>query len=268
VIAEPVPLLSQVSPAVSVEVSNVVMRALDRDPDKRFPSCAAFADALEAAAALQDKVAMPRDLAAYVNEVMGPEIAQQRDAVRAWLAHGDPAGADVPSGPGTMSSVSAAAMSIPGFGESRSNVSNTPPPPLPPAPQRSRGPALLGGLLLLALLGAGGFLLARSASSGRADRAAAQGPEPAAAPVAVSPPVVATPEPVASAPAASAAASGSAGPADVAPGAASAVPTSTSGHRGAPAAGPAAPRGGATGGAARGRKKKPSEDVDLRNPYR
>src|SRR4026208_403070 len=107
VITEPVPLLFQVAPQVSKEVSGVVMRSLDRDRDKRFPSCAAFADALEAAAALKDKVATPRELAAYVNEVMGQEIAQQRENVRTWLAHSEPTGAtpgELP--PGTIPSSS------------------------------------------------------------------------------------------------------------------------------------------------------------------
>ena len=45
VIAEPVPLLFQIAPQVSKEVSGIVMRALDRDVNKRFPTCAAFADA-------------------------------------------------------------------------------------------------------------------------------------------------------------------------------------------------------------------------------
>jgi serine/threonine-protein kinase len=261
VIAEPVPELSQIAPAVSAEVSSVVMRALDRDPDKRFASCAAFADALEAAAAQQDKVATPRDLAAYVNEVMGPEIAQQRDAVRAWLAHGDPAGADLPSGPGTMSSVSAAAMSIPGFGESRSSLSHTP-PPLPPAPQRSRGPAIVGGVLLLALVGAGGFLLARSATSGSVPKPAAHAPD-AAPPPPVQAPAIAAPEP---APAAAPSAPASSAPAEVAVApSASAAPAA---RRPGPAAVPGGARSGTSSAGARSRKKKPTDDVDLRNPYR
>jgi len=167
VITEPVPLLFQIAPLVSKEVSGVVMRALDRDPDKRFPSCAAFADALEAAGALKDKVASPRELAAYVNEVMGQEIAQQRDNVRTWLAHSEPTGAaamDLPSGVLPSSSVSAAAMSIPGFVEaSRSGLSGSLSAVQQPTP--SRTPLVLGALLLVGLLGVGGFMLTRSTRS-------------------------------------------------------------------------------------------------------
>jgi len=252
VIAEPVPLLFQVAPQVSKEVSGVVMRALDRDANKRFPSCAAFADALEAAAALKDKVATPRELAAYVQEVMGQEIAQQRDNVRTWLAHSEPTGAaagELPSGVIPSSSVSAAAISIPGFVEaSRSGLSGSLSTAQPPP--RSRVPLVLGGLLLIALLGAGGFMLTRSARSGveaTATPSGEQKPTPAAAPPS------AAVEPPAPAPAATSAV---ALPPPTPASALGVVPEVRAVGRGSL---PPAPRP---------RKKKSSDDVDLRNPYR
>ncbi|HYJ10011.1 MAG TPA: serine/threonine-protein kinase, partial [Polyangiaceae bacterium] len=184
VITEPVPLLFQVAPLVSKEVSGVVMRSLERDREKRFPSCAAFADALEAAAALKDKVASPRELAAYVNEVMGQEIAQQRDNVRSWLAQSEPTGAaasDLPPGAIPSSSVSAAAISIPRSPEgSQSGASGSGSLSTVQQPARSRTPLVLGALLLVGLLGAGGFMVTRSARS----TGAASGPhgEPNPAP--------------------------------------------------------------------------------------
>jgi eukaryotic-like serine/threonine-protein kinase len=256
VITEPVPLLFQIAPQVSKEVSGVVMRALDRDRDKRFATCAAFADALEAAAALKDKVASPRELAAYVNEVIGQEIAQQRDNVRTWLAHSEPTGsapAELPSGIIPSSSVSAAAISIPGLVEaSRSGLSGS--LSTVPAPQRSRVPLLLGGVLLVGLLGVGGFILMRSARSG-----SAVGPAPAAhgspegaavAPSSVAPAAAPAPEPVAPAPSAAVPAP-------------SAVVTPAPGPTAAPVKG-----GGITAPQVRPRKKKSADDVDLRNPYR
>jgi serine/threonine-protein kinase len=251
VIAEPVPLLHQIAPQVSKEVSAVVMRALDRDRDKRFASCAAFADALEGAAEAGDKVASPRELAAYVNEVLGPEIAQQRDNVRAWLAHSEPMGtapAELPSGIMPSSSVSAAAISIPGSLEaSRSGVTGSLSAVQPPP--RSRLPLVLAGLLLVALLGTGGFMLTRSArSSSGAPVPAATGhaelptpPAPAASAAPSEPPTAAT---VARTPAS----------------ALSVVPP-------APVVSP--PRGQNVGAApVRPKKKKSADDVDLRNPYR
>lgn len=254
VIAEPVPLLFQVTPQVSKEVSGVVMRALERDRDKRYPTCAAFADALEAAAALKDKVATPRELAAYVNEVMGQEIAQQRDNVRAWLAHSEPTGSavpDLPSGIIPSSSVSAAAFSIPGYLEaSRSGVTGS--LSTVQQPKRSRVPLVLGGLLLFGLLGAGGFMLTRSA---RSVGAAAPQPPVEQKPAVAAPSVA--PTPVAEAtPSAAPAPSASPLPPAVATGAAQVAPRAGTVGAGAAAVAP------------RPKKKKSSDDVDLRNPYR
>ena len=252
VITEPVPLLFQIAPQVSKEVSGVVMRSLDRDPDKRFMTCAAFGDALEAAAALKDKVASPRELAAYVNEVMGQEIAQQRDNVRTWLAHSEPTGAaamELPSGVIPSSSVSAAAMSIPGFVEaSRSGLSGS--LSTVQQPTRSRAPLVLGALLLVGLLGAGGFMLTRSARSVGAAQNPGAEPKPAAAPT----PTPTAPDAAAAASAAAAAATSALPP-----------PTPASALGIAPAPAGARGRGPLP---VRGKKKKSSDDVDLRNPYR
>jgi eukaryotic-like serine/threonine-protein kinase len=250
VIAEPVPLLFQIAPQVSKEVSGIVMRALDRDVNKRFPTCAAFADALEAAAALKDKVATPRELAAYVAEVMGQEIAQQRDNVRAWLAHSEPTGAsaaELPSGVIPSSSVSAAAISIPGFVEaSRSGLSGS--LSTVQQPKRSRVPLVLGALLLIGLLGAGGFMLTRSARSvpETANPPGEPKPTQAAAPASVAEPAPAPP----------AATSAAALP----------PPTPASALGVVPAPGTVGRQTGPLH--QRPKKKKSSDDVDLRNPYR
>jgi serine/threonine protein kinase len=250
VIAEPVPLLFQIAPQVSKEVSAIVMRALDRDVNKRFMTCAAFADALEAAAALKDKVATPRELAAYVAEVMGQEIAQQRDNVRTWLAHSEPTGAaatELPSGIIPSSSVSAAAISIPGFVEaSRSGLSAS--LSAVQQPKRSRAPLVLGALLLIGLLGAGGFMLTRSARSGGTAAGTPTGEKPAAA---VAPPS-ATAEP-APTPAVTTA---------------QALPPPTPASALGIAPDPRTVGRGSAPPPPRVKRKKPGDDVDLRNPYR
>jgi eukaryotic-like serine/threonine-protein kinase len=252
VITEPVPVLWQIAPQVSKEVSAVVMRALDRDCDKRFANCAAFADALEAAAADNDKVATPRELAAYVNEVMGQEISQQRDNVRAWLAHSEPTGTshpELPPGVLPSSSVSAAAMSIPGFVEASQSGASRSLSTLQ-QPKRSRAPLVLGALLLAGLLGVGGFMLTRSAREIGAASGAAT--ETVAPPVPAAPSAAVPTEEPASAPSA----------------AALPPPTPASALGIAPASPAGAGRGGVAPLQQRPRKKKPSDDVDLRNPYR
>jgi eukaryotic-like serine/threonine-protein kinase len=250
VMTEPVPLLFQIAPQVSKEVSGIVMRALDRDVNKRFLSCAAFADALEAAAALKDKVATPRELAAYVAEVMGQEIAQQRDNVRTWLAHSEPTGAaaELPSGVIPSSSVSAAAISIPGSIEaSRSGLSAS--LSTVQQPKRSRVPLMLGALLLVGLLGTGGFMLTRSARSGGSIVVAPPGEQKPAAAVAPAS-VAAEPAPV------PAATTAQALPPPTPASALGIVPDPRAVGRGTATPPP------------RVRKKKPGDDVDLRNPYR
>jgi serine/threonine-protein kinase len=198
---EPVPPLRQLVPEVSSELSAVVARALERDRNKRFASCAEFTDALEAAAVTRDGIASSRELAAYVNQVMGQEIEQQRDAVRAWLARSEPSDAASsslpPPGP-VSSSVSSAAMSLPGDERSRSLTQPTLTAPL--AAKRSRAPLVLGVLLLMGLVGVGGFVIARStqstplplASPVAEPNAAVEASAAAAAPSSAAPPLSAT----------------------------------------------------------------------------
>ena len=197
VMTEVVTPLTTIVPTLSTALSSVVLRALDRQPDQRFASCAQFADALEAAATGKESIATPRELAAYVSEVLGDEVLAQREAVRAWIARSEPSqiGADKPASPST--SVSAAAMSLPGLDAAQgTHTQNTVP--------KGRSPVRLFVLvtLLLLLVGGGSFLFARETSPDNrlpvvTPAPVAAAPVPSAAPVAL-PPVE---SPVASAPA-------------------------------------------------------------------
>ncbi|HEV8248081.1 MAG TPA: hypothetical protein VGP93_20040, partial [Polyangiaceae bacterium] len=227
---------------------------LERDPEKRFATCAQFADALEAAATQRDGIAMSRELAAYVREVMGQEIEQQRDAVRAWLARSEPSqasGHEIPSAAVPSSSVSAAAMFIPGDERSKNLTQPTLSTML--TQPRSRAPLVIGTLLLLALVGAGGFLVARTAHQG-------SGPAPAIAPA--SSPTLPAATPTAK-PSAAASSSAEPGTLAVSPEALS-LETNTPVAR--QRAAPAAP-GSARQPAPRPKKPKP-DGLDISNPYR
>lgn len=57
---------------------------------RRFPTAAAFADALERAARETDAVATHKDVAAYLDEILGVDIVNQRETVRSWIARGEP----------------------------------------------------------------------------------------------------------------------------------------------------------------------------------
>jgi len=243
VMSEPVPPLRTIVPEISAELEAVIARSLDRDRDKRYASCAQFADALEAAAIGRDGIASSRDLAAYVREVMGDEIEQQRDAVRAWLARSEPSqvAAVLPPSP-PSSSVSAAAMALPGGEPSRSMTQ----PTVALAAPRSRAPLVLGTLLLMGLVGVGGFLVARTTQPG---------------PLPLPSPAVATTTPVPEVPTASASAPPAVPTVSVAPPVTSPEALATEPHP----AGTAPKRNPA--GSSKSNKKK-SSDLDIPNPYR
>jgi serine/threonine-protein kinase len=96
ILVEPIRRPSEVVPSIPRPFDDVVLRALDRDPEKRFQTAADLADALEAAARESAKtsvtdvgVASPREVASFVQAVLGQEIGAQRESVRAWLAQSD-----------------------------------------------------------------------------------------------------------------------------------------------------------------------------------
>ena len=107
VVVDLIPRLNSVAPDVPAPFDAVCAKALARNPDDRYQTARLMADGLAAAAAevaasspLDLGVASPRDVAAYVQQVIGQEIAMQRDVVRSWLEHSEPSEpseADVPN---------------------------------------------------------------------------------------------------------------------------------------------------------------------------
>jgi serine/threonine-protein kinase len=250
VMTEPVPALTTIVPGLSTALTAVVSRALERNPDLRFATCAQFADALEAAATGKESIATPRELAAYVSEVLGDEVLAQREAVRAWIARSEPSqvGADKPvHSPST--SVSAAAMSLPGLdGAQAATLTHN-------AAPKGRNPAWLFLLvtLLLLLVGGGSFMFARHTNPNNVSPVASA-PSPPVAAASPPPPLAPPPEP---APA----------PVPVS------TPSATASEVAPPPAKPPVvwqrPRAASgSDAAAKKSKKKGDDDVDLRNPYR
>jgi serine/threonine protein kinase len=250
VMTEPVPLLSELVPGLSVQLSNVVMRALERDVNKRFSTCAQFGDALEAAATGKERIATPRELAAYVTEVLGEEVSAQREAVRAWIARSEPSQVGPLPSTTPSSSVSAAAMSLSELDGTRTATQSQ----NMPTPRRSRAGLFVFLILLLVAVGGGGFLYARETEQNHSVSAASQPPL-------ASPPPIPSPAPAATDSAAPA-------PVGVDP---SSVPIEAPAtpkpvvlqQRPRAAAKPADPDS-----PSKKPKKKSDEDVDLRNPYR
>ncbi|MCS6902614.1 MAG: hypothetical protein NZX77_22990, partial [Polyangiaceae bacterium] len=122
---EPIPQLRAYEPQVPEFVEQVVMKSLDRDPARRFTSCAEFADALERACQqVGFHIATVRETAACVQQIIGHEIQQQRAAVRAWLAEPSQQGAP------DMASLAALRTSKP---PTQHRNTPLPSPKLPPA---------------------------------------------------------------------------------------------------------------------------------------
>jgi eukaryotic-like serine/threonine-protein kinase len=239
VMNEPIPDLTRVAPHLSKELAQVVKRGLDRDREKRFSTTQQFAEALEAAATGRDGIATAREVATFVKEMIGQEIEQQREAVRAWIARSEPSQVGALAPPSAPSSVSVAAMSLPGEG-SRSVTQEA----LGMAePRRSRASLFAVVVALFGAAGAAGFFLAQSATE----------PTPAAVPVPAPAPL---PTPSASP------------PATVAPTAE--ATTSSVSPSALVTAEPPPPRAVTPAPRAPGRavRKKKDDALDVRNPYR
>jgi serine/threonine-protein kinase len=240
VMNEPIPDLRRVAPHLSRELSEVVKRALDRDRNKRYATAQQFAEAIEAAATGRDGVAPPQHVAQFVKDMIGQEIEQQREAVRAWIARSEPSQVGALGAPSAPSSVSVAAMSLPGEGSrsvTHENLSGM------MRPRRSRAGFVVALMLLFGVAGAAGFFIARPSPEPPVVAVPAPAPLP-------SPTVAATPAPVA----APATPEPSATPT---PSAAATADAATPAARSTPARTPVV------------RKKKPKDDaLEVRNPYR
>jgi serine/threonine protein kinase len=92
VLYEPIATPSSVRPDVPKALEDICMKALSRDVDQRFATAQDFGDELEKAARALGSVGSVRDVADCLQEVIGVDLTQQRDAVRAWLARSEPSG--------------------------------------------------------------------------------------------------------------------------------------------------------------------------------
>ena len=90
VLHEPIPPLKDAEPSVPRGVEEVLERALDRERTRRFATAALFADALERSVHEGDEAATHKDVAAYLDDVLGDEIVKQRETVRALIARREP----------------------------------------------------------------------------------------------------------------------------------------------------------------------------------
>ncbi|MEJ7728112.1 MAG: serine/threonine-protein kinase [Polyangiaceae bacterium] len=92
---EPIPSAREIDPRVPLALDDVAAHALQRNPADRYQTATEMGDALERAAREAEDgkdagVARPRDVAEYVQRIIGQEIAEQRESVRAWTSLTEP----------------------------------------------------------------------------------------------------------------------------------------------------------------------------------
>ncbi len=165
VLTKEIPPPSTVGLSPPAAFDAVCLRALERDPDKRFSSALEMADALRRAAAAHGLVSSRKAIAAWVSETLGDKLDARRQAVRALATRSQPPGAaeslpELPALHGPLSAASLNPSSEPPSSTQRSELVPVPPQgtstshSLSVAPMGAprfarRRAALVGGLLLL-----------------------------------------------------------------------------------------------------------------------
>ena len=142
VLYDPIATPSSVRPDVPKALEDICMKALARDVDQRFATAQDFGDELEKAARALGSVGSVRDVAECLQDVIGVDLTQQRDAVRAWLARSEPSGA-TGSGPRSrpvldsiVTRVDGSSKSEPSSGRDGSSASRRSGLPVPRDPTR------------------------------------------------------------------------------------------------------------------------------------
>ncbi len=86
VVSGKIPKPSSIEPGYPVELENIVLRALERDPQKRFQTALEFQQALESYLKSQRIFVARAGVANLLKKVMGPRMEQRRKAIRSALA--------------------------------------------------------------------------------------------------------------------------------------------------------------------------------------
>jgi serine/threonine protein kinase len=92
VMSEPIRSPADFNPSVPPAVAQVCLYALSRDVNGRYATAAQFGEALEIAARQSGAIATNREVAAYVAQVVGPDVEAHRAAIRQWLDKRDALG--------------------------------------------------------------------------------------------------------------------------------------------------------------------------------
>jgi eukaryotic-like serine/threonine-protein kinase len=142
VLSDPIPPVQTAWPGVPPGLADIVAKSLERDRNLRYQSALELAEDLEKAAHDLGVDATNRDVAAYLEEALGPEITSQREAVRAWVARTTDSGrrshAQTPGPAQASTRLERRVGSLPPP-PSVSGVASLPPPPRVPSLLAQKG---------------------------------------------------------------------------------------------------------------------------------
>ncbi|HWO14019.1 MAG TPA: serine/threonine-protein kinase [Polyangiaceae bacterium] len=142
VVGEPIVAPSTYRPDVPAELDAIVLRAMERDPELRFPSAEALAVALEK----NVNVAGPHVIKTWFEPLASPELVQRAELIRTINKRYGPPGRMTPHPSELVEEARAALLAAAASAESTAVASAEPVAPRPaPLPPRRSGKFLVGG---------------------------------------------------------------------------------------------------------------------------
>ena len=129
IVREPAPVPSQLKPSIPQDVSDLILRALVKDPSRRTPSAAALREEIEAVMAHHRLNSSPTAVAQFFKDTLGDRLAEYAPAAASSSGSGSHPRIPSPDGQSTSSSArlaGAAASSGTGSG-SRPNLTGSRP---------------------------------------------------------------------------------------------------------------------------------------------
>jgi serine/threonine-protein kinase len=135
---DPIPSTRSVAPTVSKELDRVCVRALERARPRRYPTAAAFAEDLEAAARADAGIATQREVAAFLRETLGPamptarRVMQERGRAKAPKDLAEPGHASRGNAPTHQLPASDPMIRLPVGADDAKTAPGEPPAPIPP----------------------------------------------------------------------------------------------------------------------------------------
>jgi serine/threonine protein kinase len=150
-----VPKPSTVGFQPPAELDEVCLRALEREPDKRYQTAAEMEDALRAAAEKAGVIGSKREVAEWLASAFGDELAERRAIIRGTDSSSRPSAASQISGFRVIPAVGASSLTPSGATQDEIPIETVDMPAAADGQRRKRImiAAALGGAVLLAVVG-------------------------------------------------------------------------------------------------------------------